>query len=337
MTGYYILDVSALFAYTWGMETSPSPAIPETMIEAVRQFAGPQAAHDFFVAMRWPNGVACPLNCGSVRVAYMPKRRRWYCNDCKGQFTAKVGTIFEDSPIGFDKWLPAFWLIASNRNGISSCEVARALHVTQKTAWFMLHRIREAMRDETFERLTGEVEIDETYVGGKIRNRHRIHARAPKPRSMGPMGKTPVLGMIERKRNERKGRVRAMVVPSVRKRTLLPKVIEHIDPGAKVLTDSLHSYRHLDEYFASHEFVNHAIEYVRGHVHTNSIEAFWSVLKRALKGTYVAPRPQHLQRYVEEEVFRFNERENTDGPRFAKATKGAEGKRLTYKALIAKS
>lgn len=306
--------------------------IPATMIEAVRQFADPQVAHDFFVQMRWPTGVACPLTCGSVRVAYMPKRRRWYCNDCKGQFTAKVGTIFEDSPIGFDKWLPAFWLLASNRNGISSCEVARALNVTQKTAWFMLHRLREAMADKTFERLTGQVEIDETFVGGKLRWKRRTHYHVRSGLKSGNMGKTPVLGMIERK-----GKVRAFVVPSVKKKTLVPMVLKHIEPGAKVLTDSLRSYRHLGDHFASHEFVNHAIEYVNGNVHTNSIEAFWSVLKRALKGTYVAPRPWHLQRYIEEEVFRFNERENQDGPRFVKATKGAEGKRLTYKALTAKN
>ena len=316
------------------MEAKAPLPVPETMIEAVARFADPQVAHDFFVSMRWPNGVACPLQCGSIRVTFMPKRRRWYCNDCHGQFTAKVGTIFEDSPIGFEKWLPAFWLLASNRNGISSCELARALKVTQKTAWFMLHRIRLAMADQSFEKLGGdggEVEVDETFVGGKLRHKRRTHYHVPSGLKSGNIGKTPVLGMVERK-----GRVRAFVVPSVRKKTLLPKVLEHVDPASKVFTDNLHSYKDLGEYFELHEVVNHAIEYVRGHVHTNSIEAFWSVLKRALKGTYVAPRPQHLQRYVEEEVFRFNERENTDGPRFAKATQGAEGKRLTYKALTAK-
>ncbi len=145
--------------------------IPTTMLQAVRQFADPQVAHDFFVQIRWPNGVACPrMGCGSAAVAFMPKVRRWYCNECKKQFSAKIGTIFEDSPIGLDKWLPAMWLIASNRNGISSYEIARALEVTQKSAWFMLHRIREAMQDDTFSMLTGTVEVDEAYIGGRFKN-----------------------------------------------------------------------------------------------------------------------------------------------------------------------
>ncbi len=135
------------------METPLKQATPGPMLEAVRRFADPQVAQDYFVQIRWPNAVACPRDCGSVNVKYMPKHRRWYCRDCKGQFTAKVGTVFEDSPIGFDKWLPAMWLIASARNGISSCEIARALHVTQKTAWFMLHRLRATMQTGTFEKL----------------------------------------------------------------------------------------------------------------------------------------------------------------------------------------
>ena len=130
--------------------------IPETMLEAVRQFSDPQVAHDFFVQLRWPNGVACPrMGCGSANVAYLAKQKRWYCNECHRQSSAKVGTIFEDSPIPFTKWLPAIWLLASNRNGISSCEVARALKVTQKTAWFMLHRIRLAMNDGSIDQLRG--------------------------------------------------------------------------------------------------------------------------------------------------------------------------------------
>lgn len=277
--------------------------IPQTMIEAVRQFADPNRAHDFFAAMRWPKGVACPLDCGSVRVTYMPKRRRWYCNDCKGQFTAKVGTIFEDSPIGFEKWLPAFWLLASNRNGISSCEVARALLVTQKTAWFMLQRIREAMRDETFERLTGPVEADETYVGGLTRK--MSIARRTRLEMRGGPSKTPVMGIVERSTPERKGKVRAWVVPSGEAKHLQGGIERHVAKGSEVHTDGAMAYYDLWRKGYDHQVIDHAFEYVRGHVHTNSIEAFWSVLKRALKGTYIAPRPKHLQRYVEEEVFRF--------------------------------
>ena len=300
------------------------------MLEAVRMFADPQAAHDFFVAVRWPNGVACPLNCGSVRVAYMPKRRRWYCNDCKGQFTAKIGTVFEDSPIGFDKWLPAFWLVSSNRNGISSCELARALHVQQRTAWYMLHRIRLAMRDKMWEKLGGDVEVDETFIGGQLRHRRRTHERKVTGLPQGNYGKIPVMGMLERK-----GRVRAFVVPSVQKKTLQPHALKNVSPTARLFTDSSYSYEGLNKHFVSHETVNHMIEYVRGHVHTNSIEGFWSVLKRMIKGTYVAPRPQHLQAYIEEEVFRFNARKMKDGERFPMALEGAEGARLTYKGLTA--
>ena len=302
--------------------------VPKTMLEAVRQFADPDAAHDFFVQIRFPNGVACPrMGCGSATVAFMPKHRRWYCNDCKRQFSAKVGTIFEDSAIGLDKWLPAIWLIASNRNGISSYELSRALDVTQKTAWFMLHRIREAMQDKAFTKLAGPVESDETFIGGRkrgIREPGKLNPRWP-----GGYGKSIVQGIVQRK-----GDVRAFVVPSTKKATLTDKIRQHVEPGAVVYTDALPSYAKLDEY--THYVINHAIEYVNGHIHTNSIEAFWSVLKRTLKGTYVAPRTEHLQRYIEEQVFRFNQRHESDGPRFAKATKGVDGKRLTYKSLTSK-
>lgn len=299
--------------------------IPETMLEAVRQFADPQIAHDFFVGIRWPSGVACPRACGSVKVAYMAKRRRWYCNDCKGQFTAKVGTIFEDSPIGFDKWLPAIWLIASNRNGISSCELARALKVQQRTAWFMLHRIREAMRNETFERMRGPVEADETYVGGKYHAQRDHHGRAMRK---GPNhGKTTVMGIVQRG-----GGIRAFVVPKDTAITLRERLRRNVEPGEVVYTDSAAAYGRLSNEYV-HHVINHATEYVRGHIHTNSIEGFWSVFKRTIRGTYIAPRPRHLQAYVEEQVFRFNAREDGDGLRFVKAVGGAEGKRLTYRAL----
>jgi len=304
--------------------------IPKTMLQAIRQFADPQVAHDFFAQIRWPNGIACPRSgCGSAHVAYLEKHRRWYCNDCKKQFSAKVGTIFEDSAIGLDKWLPAIWLLASNRNGISSHELARGLKVTQKTAWFMLHRIREAMADKSFEKLRGPVEADETWVGGK--NKLTIGPQGwLKPAAPGK-GKTSVMGIVERK-----GKARAFVVPSVQKKTLLAKIHQHVEPGAVIYTDAWTGYANLQDHYI-HHVINHVKEYVNGHIHTNNIEGFWSVFKRTLKGTYVRPSPEHLQRYVEEQVYRFNERENTDGPRFAKATKGADGKRLTYKALTVKA
>jgi len=308
--------------------------VPDTMIAAVRQFADPQVAHDFFVEKRWPNGVACPRQgCGSADVTYLAKYRRWNCKECRRQFTAKVGTIFEDSPIGLDKWLPAFWLIASNRNGISSHELGRALKVTQKTAWFMLHRIREALASDATDPFSGTVEADETYIGGKWENKPKSYRKARVSKVAARMSKTPVFGMVERG-----GRVRAWKVPDVTAKTLLPKLRDSIDQDATLYTDAAHVYTHVNEYFLTHSSVNHSIEeYVRGNVHTNNIECFWSVLKRTIGGTYTHVNQRHLDRYLAEQIFRFDERKNTDGPRFERATKGADGKRLTYKRLIART
>jgi transposase-like protein len=308
--------------------------LPKTMLEAARYFEDPQRAHDFFVAIRFPNGVACPrMGCGSAEVAYMPKHWRWYCNECKRQFSAKVGTIFEDSPIPLTKWLPAVWLIASNRNGISSYEIARGLGVTQKTAWFMLHRIREMMADEPTDKLSGTVEVDEAYIGGKWERMNQKRRRAiAKGRHTPLSSKQAVLGMVERK-----GRVRAWAVPTTGHQTLLPLLRNSIHEDATVYTDAIALYTHINEFFLHHATVDHDLkEYVRGNVHTNNIECFWAVLKRTIGGTYIHVHPRHLDRYLAEQVYRFNERENEDGPRFAKATKMADGKRLTYKALIAK-
>jgi transposase-like protein len=304
------------------------------MLEAVRQFRDPQVAHDFFVGIRFPNGVACPREgCGDMNVAYLAKQRRWYCNGCRKQFSAKVGTIFEDSPLGLDKWLPAIWLLASNRNGISSHELARALDVTQKSPWHMLHRIREAMSDPQYTKMLGPVEADEMYYGGRKR-RPNVGAADLNTAPTGPQaGKTMVFGVVQRRKA---GKVRAFVVPSSKADTLHRKVRENVLKGALLYTDAWKGYKDLDRDYV-HHVINHAEAYVRGHVHTNSIEAFWSLLKRTLRGTYVAPRPEHLQRYVEEQVFRFNRRLQTNGPRFAEAAKMVEGKRLTYKRLIGRS
>jgi len=311
---------------------------PKTLLEAITTFANPEVAHDFVKGLRWPYGVACPRHgCGSADVREIRgKRPRWYCRECKREFTAKVGTIFEDSPIGFDKWLPAMWLLSSAKNGISSMEVHRALGVTQKTAWFMLHRIRLAMQEGHMERLSGEVEVDETYVGGGPRHRKPRSANLAKHGGEGyqepvkTYEKTAVMGL-----RERGGRVRAFVIPNAKMFTLYSRLRDNVEPGSTVYTDAHPGYLPADRRFV-HHVINHSVEYVRGHVHTNNIENFWSVLKRTIGGTYICPRPRHLDRYLDEQIFRFNERENTDGPRFAKAVKGADSKRLTYKALIRK-
>lgn len=307
---------------------------PSTLLEAVRLFQDCTEATRFFANLRWPNGMACPREgCGSGDVRQIGGRvPRWFCKDCNKEFTAKVGTVFEDSPIGFDKWLPAVWLLTSAKNGISSMELHRALGVTQKTAWFMLHRVRLALRSNTFVRLRGSVEADETFIGGNKDNRSP-KGRSPKgTKRTGPVGKTPVMGIIERG-----GEARAFKVESVRKEHLVPRLLENVDPNAILYTDWNSAYTKVGRRFARHEIVNHAVEYVKGLAHVNNAECFWSLLKRMLRGTYINVTPKHLDRYLDEQIFRFNSRHTTDGPRFAIAAKQADKKRLTYKALIGKA
>jgi transposase-like protein len=307
---------------------------PVTLLNAIRVWSDPETAQQYFANLRWPNGVACPRSgCGSAEVRYIGgKRPRWLCRECNRQFTAKLGTIFEDSPIGFDKWLPAIWLISANRNGISSCELARALGVTQKTAWFMLHRVRLAMQSKTWERLSGEVEADETFVGGKLSHSKEARRRSRKGIPWDPnFNKTRVLGAVQRG-----GEVRAWAVPNLKRDTMLPKLQESIRPDAVLYTDGSNVLYSIGKKFSLHKWINHALKYVEGEIHTNNIECFWSVLKRTIGGTYIHVNPRHLDRYLAEQVFRFNERENVDASRFERAAKGADQKRLTYRELIAK-
>lgn len=304
---------------------------PRTLLEAIRYFSNYENCHRFMVALRWPSGdVACP-RCGSVRVHWMPRQKRWACYEkhAKPQFSLKTGTIFEESPLGLDKWLPAVWLIVNCKNGVSSYEMARALGVTQKTGWFMGHRIREALHTGSFEKLTGEVEVDETFIGGKAKNMHASQREQLSGR--GPVDKVAVLGMLERG-----GRVRAEVVPDRKRGTLQSAVKRTVKVGASLFSDELKSYKGLDELYR-HKVINHAIEYVNGKVHTNGIENFWSLLKRALSGTYVSVEPFHLWRYLDEQAYRFNEREGSDRSRFRRAMQKLAGKRLTYAELTGRA
>jgi transposase-like protein len=281
--------------------------------------------------------VRCPI-CGSDRVGYLAKQKRWQCSNRHQlrQFSIKVGTIMEDSPIGLDKWLPVLWLIANCRNGISSWEIHRDLGVTQKTAWFMLHRIRLAMQDDqTGGKLGGEVEVDETFIGGKARNMHQ-DKRAAKIHGTGPQGKTIVAAVLERK-----GKVRAKVVQNRRKKELQSLVRDNVEPGCNLYSDALKSYAGLKGEYA-HQVIDHAEAYVNGQIHTNGCENFWSLLKRGINGTYVSVEPFHLFRYVDEQAFRFNNRKDADGEatndatRFSKLCDQIVGRRLTYKQLIGK-
>ena len=299
---------------------------PQTLLEAIMFFSDPDVALEAVAKLRWPNGVVCP-RCGSLGPSFLPSRRLWQCKGCRKQFSAKVGTIFEDSPIGFDKWLPAIWMIANCKNGISSYELARDLGVTQKSAWFMLHRIRLAMQTGTFEKLSGEVEVDETFIGGKARNMHK-DKREVKIKGRGPGGKVVVMGLLERR-----GNVKTKVVPDNRRKTVQPEVRATVQPGSEVFTDALASYTSLDPEYI-HQVIDHAESYVKGKVHTNGMENFWSLLKRGIKGTYVSVEPFHLFRYLDEQAFRFNRREDEDSARFQRVLRSSSGRRVTYRRLI---
>lgn len=305
--------------------------LPNTLLEAVSFFADRDVSLAFVANLRWPGGVTCPL-CEAADPFFLSTRRIWKCRSCKKQFSAKVGTIFEDSPIGLDKWLPALWFVVNCKNGISSYELARDLGVTQKTAWFMAHRIRLAIQTGTFGKMSGEVEVDETYIGGKARFMHQ-DKRAEKITGTGGMGKAAVMGLLERHGEDGHSKVKAKVVPNVRRKTLAPEVRQQVEAGSEVFTDALASYRGLDAEYI-HQVIDHAESYAEGKVHTNGLENFWSLLKRSIKGTYVSVEPFHLFRYLDEQSFRFNSRKLTDGLRFLRAAAGIIGKRLTYAELI---
>jgi transposase-like protein len=310
---------------------------PTTLLEAVTFFSNPETAFEYAVKLRWPYGVACPRpGCGSASVQFIKTRKLWRCKECKRQFTVKVGTIFEDSPIPFTKWLPAIWFLANTKNGTSSWELHRALGVTQKTAWFMFHRIREAMKDGEGAAFSGVVEADETFVGGKTRTNYFSKSGFRKLAHGPATGKTTVFGLAERATPEHKSRVKAMVVANHKAAVLLPRIYANVVPGSQLYTDALRSYRMVDPRYL-HKFVDHSIRYVEGRVHTNTIENFWSCLKRTIKGTYIAPRPFHLDRYLDEQVFRFNAREGNDAERFVKVLKNTDGRRVTYRSLKAEN
>lgn len=309
---------------------------PKTLREAIIFFSDYENCRKAVEAIRWPDGVVrCP-RCDSDKVTYLANARVWKCygDHPKAKFSLKVGTIFEDSAIGFEKWLPALWLLTNCKNGISSYELARALGVTQKTAWFMLARLRMALHGgEPTDKLKGTVEADETYIGGLSRNMHadkRKRVNVKRGRSIA--GKVAVMALLERHGKDGHSTVRTEVLSSLKGSHLRGHVYKHVEAGSKMYTDAFHSYRGLHTDY-THAVIDHAETYVDGEVHTNSCENFWSLLKRAIKGTYVSIEPFHLFRYLDEQAFRFNNRKGTDAMRFALALKGIINKRLTYSAL----
>lgn len=304
---------------------------PQTLQDAIVYFSDQENCLNYLVARRWPNGVICPT-CGRNDVTFLANQSKWQCKSAhaRRQFTVKVGTIFEDSPLGLDKWLTAIWMITNCKNGVSSYEVHRAIGVTQKTAWFMVHRIRLAMQMGSFEKkMGGKVEADETYIGGLARNMHRDKRHA-KITGTGGVGKVAVMGLLERD-----GKVRAKVIENARQETLHGEVMQHVESGAEVFTDGWKGYSGLNQHYI-HQVIDHAEKYVDGQIHTNGIENFWSLLKRGIKGTYVSVEPYHLFRYLDEQTFRFNERKGKDADRFLTVTGQITGKRLTYRELTGK-
>jgi transposase-like protein len=310
---------------------------PQNLTDAIRYFSDEDRCIAYMVSCRWADGVVrCPT-CGTDKVHYLANQRRWKCSGKheRRQFSVKVGTIFEDSPLSLTKWLPAVWLIGNCKNGISSCEVARDLNVCQKTAWFMLHRIRFAMQRGTFEKMGGggPVEADESLIGGLARNMH-LDKKAEKIHGTGGSGKEIVMGLVDRET----GNVRLKHVADRKRHTLQKEIRDNVAEGSEVFTDALMSYEGLEPDFV-HGFVDHAERYVDGRIHTNGLENFWSLLKRGLKGTYVSVEPFHLFRYLDEQTFRYNERKhgNGDAGRFAEILSTAAGRRLTYKQLTGKA
>jgi transposase-like protein len=312
---------------------------PKTLQEAIVYFSDPERAFVYAVNLRWPDReVFCP-RCGNDKHSFIKTRRIWFCKGCKKQFTVKVGTIFEDSALGLDKWMTAVWMLSNCKNGISSHELGRVLGITQKSAWFMLQRIREVYKGGGFGKTSkmgggtpeSEVEVDETFVGGKTKNMHK--SRRVRAQQEGVhCGKTIVQGILDRDLRQ----VRATVVPNIKRETLQNEVLKNVRYGTSVFTDNAVGYDKLSNRFV-HDFVNHAEQYVNGRVHTNGMENFWSLLKRGLSGTYVAVEPFHMFRYVDEQVFRYNNRKNkTDADRFELAMSMISGKRLTYTELTGK-
>jgi transposase-like protein len=330
--------------------------LPETLQGAILYFANEENCHNLMVSMRWGNGlVTCPhctstvvgklvvsqrmtkdrtLKNGKFVKGELLTRRLWNCSLCKKQFTLKTGTIFEDSPLGLDKWLTGLWLIVNAKNGVSSYEIAKAIGITQKSAWFLAQRIRLALHEGHFEKMSGTVESDESYIGAKARNMHK-DKRLEKVKGTGPIAMTAVQGLLERGTRDSVSRVKLKVVKTTKKAEIQGNVREYVLKGSEVHTDALKSYQGLQDDFV-HKVVDHAVCYVKDNVHTNGLENFWSLLKRTIKGTYVCPRPFHLFRYLDEQAFRFNERKDNDQQRFLTAAKSVKGRRLTYRTLIGK-
>lgn len=303
--------------------------LPTTLLQAIQYFSDDRKCFEFVKNLHWPDGNVTCSHCGSQHVKELSTRPLFKCYDCKKQTSVRVGTIFEDSPLPLQKWLTAMWLVMNCKNGVSSHEISRSIGVTQKTAWFLLMRIREAMRSGSFVKLAGVVEADETYLGMKVKN---MHVRKRMKSQQGAKGnKTIVMGMVERG-----GRVVAKVLDDTKGNRLQAEVLNTVEHGATLYTDDLNAYKGLGKVY-THESVNHNWEYVRGNAHTNTIEGYWSLFKRTLRGTYIHMAPFHLDRYLDEQGMRYDLRKGTDGSRFQTVASQVIGRRLTWNELTGKT
>jgi transposase-like protein len=312
-------------------------ASPKTLQEAILYFADYENCRRFMIELRWADGkVRCP-QCGSDKVTYLANAKLYKCygDHPKPKFSMKVGTIFEDSPIGLDKWLSGLWLLVNCKNGISSYEIGRDLGISQKSAWHLAHRLRFALHHGSFEKFSGHIEADETFIGGKARNMH-ASKRARRITGTGGKDKVPVMGILERGKDGKSSKVRTTVVPNRKKHAIQSEVRKHVEAGSALYSDALRSYDGLEGEYA-HQVIDHAMQYVDGNVHTNSLENFWSLLKRSISGTYVSVEPYHLFRYLDEQAYRFNSRKEMDDfDRFKLAASQIVGKRLTWNEVTGK-
>lgn len=308
---------------------------PQTLIQAIQYYSDEVKCVEFLENLKWKGtGERCCIKCGSTNIIGMKTRPTYLCREkeCKKQFSIKKGTIMESSALPITKWVPAIWMIVNHKNGISSCELGRSIGVTQRTAWFMLHRIRESVSNDSLSKLSGTVEVDETGVGGLAKNMHKSRRDKLRGRKNVVNHQVNVVGLLQRD-----GEVRAKVVDGRTRGNLIPEIIRNVEPDAILYTDSASYYKKLNELFTNHAMVDHTgREYVRGDIWTNGIENFWTLLKRTVKGTYIQISPCHLNSYVIEQAFRYNTRKDTDAQRFERAVNHIFGKRLKYKDLVAR-